>query len=258
MNCKEALAKLYDVIDKEASEIDEKEVREHLEHCKDCLSRFEFEKIFKTFVTEKADIESKTDKLRTDILKRCSEIDKAPHHHLKSKFRLGAIMVAAAASLVVCIFASLALADYYRHQTFVVPFESAHMKDPVFAGHNESSVDQIMDVRKYLNDDLRLSIDQEPKNFKLIGAGFDNIRGDKYAHIRFVKGPDHISLFICGKDVELPDFEKLSYLNSIDYWMHVCKHCQVLRWKCGHNTVIAVSDNPGIDMTSLIPIVKIS
>ncbi len=258
MNCKEALAKLYEITDKEASEIDEKEVREHLEHCKDCMSRFEFEKIFKAFIAEKAPIKAKTDKLREDILKRCEEVEKVSSRRPGNNLRFGAVLVAAAASLVICIFASLALADYYRHQTFVVPFEKTHLNDNGFIKENQPLIGQLMAVRKYLNNDLHLSLDMEPRQFRLIGAGFDEVRGERFAHIRYIKGPDHISLFICNKDIKLPDFEKLSYLNSIDYWMHVCAHCQVLYWMCGPHMVIAVSDNPGIDMTPLIPVVKIS
>ena len=43
MNCQEALSLLYDVIDKEAHEVDVDEVNRHLEKCKHCFDRFEFE-----------------------------------------------------------------------------------------------------------------------------------------------------------------------------------------------------------------------
>jgi len=258
MKCKEALAKLYDIVDKEASEVDEKRVREHLEHCKDCMSRFEFEQVFKSFVADKGAVQAKTDRLREDILKKCGEMEKASPKRSPNKMRFGAIAIAAALSLIICIFASFSLADYYRHQTFVVPFEKHHMEDNGFVENDEPLVGQLMEVRTYLNNELHLSIDKEPSRFRMIGAGFDEIRGERFAHVRFVNGPDRISLFICDKDIELPDFEKMTYKSSIEYWMHVCAHCQVLHWKCGPNTVIAVSDNPGIDMTALIPIVKIS
>ncbi len=257
MNCKEALARLYEITDKEASEIDENEVREHLEKCKDCVSRFEFEELFKAFVVEKASIKAKTDKLRKNILKRCEEIESATSRRPRNSLRFGAILAAASVSLVICVFASFALADFYRHQAFVVPFENTHLNDKGFVEENKPLVGQLMAVRKYLNNDLRLSLDKEPRQFRLVGAGFDEVRGEKYAHVRFVKGPDHISLFICDKDVELPNFEKLSYY-SIEYFLHVCDHCLVLYWKCGPNTIIAVSGNPGLDLTPLIPVVKIS
>ena len=54
MTCEEALRKLYEVIDKEASEIDQREVKAHLEHCRSCMARYQFEEMFKTFVVEKA------------------------------------------------------------------------------------------------------------------------------------------------------------------------------------------------------------
>jgi len=43
MNCQEALSLLYDVIDKEASEIDAREVEKHLKNCQDCAGVYRLE-----------------------------------------------------------------------------------------------------------------------------------------------------------------------------------------------------------------------
>ena len=44
MNCQEALNLLYDIIDKEASEIDTEQVQEHLSRCRHCSEIYRVEK----------------------------------------------------------------------------------------------------------------------------------------------------------------------------------------------------------------------
>jgi mycothiol system anti-sigma-R factor len=70
MTCEEALRRLFDVIDKEASQYDVNEVQEHLEQCESCMARYEFEAMFKTFVKDKASSDEKADRLKSRILDR--------------------------------------------------------------------------------------------------------------------------------------------------------------------------------------------
>ncbi len=73
MNCEEALKRLYDVVDNEANQTDRDEIQKHLDHCRHCMSRFEFEEMFKTFVSEKACIDCDSEKLKTKILERIDQ-----------------------------------------------------------------------------------------------------------------------------------------------------------------------------------------
>lgn len=77
MNCEEALKKLYDVIDKEADQTDKKEIQKHLEHCRHCMSRYDFEKLFRKFVSEKACINCDSEKLKAKILERIDQSRKS-------------------------------------------------------------------------------------------------------------------------------------------------------------------------------------
>ncbi len=54
MNCQEALSLLYDVIDREASEIDMAMVQEHLGRCKDCAGVYEVEEAISRLIVERA------------------------------------------------------------------------------------------------------------------------------------------------------------------------------------------------------------
>lgn len=73
MNCEEALKKLFEVVDKEVTQADKKEILRHLEHCRHCMSRYEFEEVFKTFVSEKACINCDSEKLKNKILAKIDQ-----------------------------------------------------------------------------------------------------------------------------------------------------------------------------------------
>lgn len=73
MNCEKALKKLFEVVDKEVTQGDKKEILEHLNKCRHCMSRYEFEELFKAFISEKACVECNSEKLKTKILERIDQ-----------------------------------------------------------------------------------------------------------------------------------------------------------------------------------------
>ena len=50
MNCQEALDKLYQLIDRESSEVEESTIREHLSHCQHCSDIYTLEQAVNDFV----------------------------------------------------------------------------------------------------------------------------------------------------------------------------------------------------------------
>ncbi len=50
MNCQEALSRLYEMIDREVSEIDEKEIKRHIEHCHHCFELYRMENAIQDFI----------------------------------------------------------------------------------------------------------------------------------------------------------------------------------------------------------------
>ena len=75
MNCKDMLTKLYEVIDKEADKADKETIEKHLRDCECCMSRYQFEKMFKHFVLEKCSCESGHTVLKRSILDQIDKID---------------------------------------------------------------------------------------------------------------------------------------------------------------------------------------
>ena len=53
MNCQEALSLLYEIIDKEASEVDVNKVQQHREQCQHCFEVFRVEMAIQDFINEK-------------------------------------------------------------------------------------------------------------------------------------------------------------------------------------------------------------
>jgi len=90
ISCIETLRRFYDYLDKELPDGQAHEVKEHLEGCKKCLDRMEFEKLYKTFVEENCGTEVCSEQLKGQILSKIrhmeqseeGEIDELfPNHH---------------------------------------------------------------------------------------------------------------------------------------------------------------------------------
>ncbi len=257
MTCEEALRKLYEVIDKEASEIDAQEVKEHLRHCRSCMARYQFEEMFKTFVIDKASSPAKSEFLKGKIISQIQHLDENPGSgknrgkFLTNPFRFRSIFVAVAAALVLCVLAAFASAKFYRHKVFIYPFEKTHMT--VHALYPDKIPHNTEAVSKFLNGDMRLAVNDLGNGFSMIGCCFDEVQGQRFAHLRYQNGLTHVSLYIGKNDgVNLPDFEK-AVANNIEYFHRECKECLVMYWKMGDALVIAVTDDKQARLTDFLP-----
>lgn len=78
MNCQEALSLLYDIIDREASEIDAREVEEHLAQCRDCSGLYKIERSIAKLLQERLVQHEPTAhfaELKTSVLRQLDQID---------------------------------------------------------------------------------------------------------------------------------------------------------------------------------------
>ncbi len=78
MTCEEALKKLYEIVDNEASQKDKEEIKQHLEHCRHCMSRYDFENLFKKLICDKASTPCDTSRLKKNILDRIDQMENKP------------------------------------------------------------------------------------------------------------------------------------------------------------------------------------
>lgn len=251
MTCEEALKLLYEVIDKEANQIDSEIVKKHLEDCQHCMARYEFEVMFKTFVTEKGASRNRTDLLKQRIQDRISDAGESGSRFQLRSFRSRPVIISAAAALVLCVVAALATAQFFRHKSFVYPFEKEHFNaHPVnFAAVNDD--DCIKEINGYLTPHFSLALGEKVAGYELTHYGIDEIRGHKFMHLHYRNGTSKVSLFIGQYSPQnLPDFEKVIH-SGIEYFRHVCLQCQVVYWKQGNAVAIAVSENKELDLPQL-------
>ena len=67
--CEEAAQKLYEYLDGELSPADDSKIKLHLELCRNCCRRFEFEEIVRSIVRSRARSEKLPEHLRESVLK---------------------------------------------------------------------------------------------------------------------------------------------------------------------------------------------
>lgn len=75
MNCQEALSLLYEIIDKEASEVDIKKVQQHSEQCQHCFEVFRVETALQDFINEKLNDGNPSGSLETLKVKVALKLD---------------------------------------------------------------------------------------------------------------------------------------------------------------------------------------
>jgi len=127
LNCKDALRLLFDVIDRVADQLDIVEVEKHLQKCRHCMARYEFEKTFRTFVTEKGYNPCDTSKVKQDILRKLDMIDAAGEVGVTERpFRFPRWRFAAAAVLILGIVGAFWAGTAWRGHAPLESFVRAH------------------------------------------------------------------------------------------------------------------------------------
>ena len=78
MNCQEALDLLYEIIDKEATEVDTQRVQTHLKRCQHCLEVYKIEGAVQDFIMAKLAKDTppaRLESLKSRITSRLDAID---------------------------------------------------------------------------------------------------------------------------------------------------------------------------------------
>lgn len=77
-NCKEAVHRLYEYLDRELSEDEQRVVQTHLSHCPPCLDLFRFEENVLTFVGDQCRQTAAPAQLRDRVRKLCHDSEATP------------------------------------------------------------------------------------------------------------------------------------------------------------------------------------
>lgn len=260
MNCQEALELLYDIIDKEASDIDAKEVQEHLDRCRQCSEIYRIESSIQALIDErlKNEIASpRLDALKSKVLLELDSIDSEMTKgavERPSFFRLSR-MVALAASLMLVITAVWWIYGFDRQDIAYSPLAQAHIsaineldfyKDD---SHTLSSVAMVQN-------DLHYNLDASPSGFQLTGGQVKELLGTQTAHFVFQNGEKVVSVFILDSEsYKIPEDLQTTEvtIGDITFYDYKCHDCRLVYHCMGDAAIICACTSTDVDLLRFVP-----
>lgn len=259
MNCQDALNLLYDIIDKEASEIDAHQVQEHLKKCHHCFEVFRLESSVKELIQERVAHHEPTPRvtqLRDKILTQLDGID-AEQKDRKRKPPFGnvAFTLAAAAFLVVALGGAYLLAGFYRHNDLYIPFEQAHWNVSAQMGRL-ASADESSALLPGMADSLQYEISDAVAGFQLLGGYPEKLSDCRMAHFVYQQEQSLVSVFVvCAKQFQIPDNVRTAAVHSGELTMydHNCRGCRLVFHQTGNVVVITATTDRSVDLTTFVP-----
>ncbi len=262
MDCQQAFALLQDILDKEASQIDEKEVRTHLEKCGHCFEKFRLEESIQEFLNEKikltASNESQPDRLesmRMNLMSQLDDIDAECTEKKNSSFGSSFKIFLATAALVVLAGIGYLSAEFFRHGEHYIPLEEAHWAVAETIAPYSSNFDKdayIESIEAKMNYSLKTSF----ADYSFVGAKQEQIMNSEFEHIVFSNDNEYLSIFISNSDdVEIPEDVKSAMVKNGDITLydHNCRGCRLVYHKLGSLVIITASTSKDLDLTQFIP-----
>ncbi|MEE9442572.1 MAG: zf-HC2 domain-containing protein [candidate division Zixibacteria bacterium] len=243
MNCKEVLRQLYEIIDKEAGEIDSRKVEEHLKLCRHCMAHYEFERTFRAFVIEKGRNVEDTSSIKKSIRNQLDAIDAAGEVGQKSPFRWQAVSLAAAAALIICIIAAYSLTDFQNNLTSNENANEAILADSrnsdigyfigAFSNHksHESKPVSHASPLDYLYDLTGIRLDPIPEfsQDNILSVSVDTIMNIPFGCLEMLnQDNDLVTVFIAAvDDYTLPEHPR-GIIDGHEYVVHRCEKCTLV------------------------------
>jgi anti-sigma factor (TIGR02949 family) len=270
MNCQEALSLLYDVIDKEASEIDAQQVAEHLRRCDDCAGKYHLEQSIHELLQAKLqnqDASPEIDSIKAKVLSQLDEIDRCnqarPGRSEKTaetepggSFRMGRLLAIAAAVIVTVTAGYFGLRAFDDHAVYI-PMEQAHWDAEENTQAYASAVHTSLarsEVQEKLQFDIRPVVDE----FNLVGGQLEKIDGHDVAH--FVYRNENlnnvVSVFVIdAASMPLPDdlVATMVTRNGVDFYDHNCRGCRLVYHRTGNALVVTATTESSLDLLDFVP-----
>ena len=263
MDCQQALTLLQDILDKEATEIDEQQVREHLEKCRQCFEKFRLEESIQEFLNEKIKVvmvepssTGKLESLRLNILTKLDEVDDENDSGSKGFFLNNPIKILiATAALVVLIGVGFLSADFFRHQEYYIPLEQAHwsVNGNTVGDTNTKDNNNLIELIKA---SYKFNINESANGYSLVGCKKEQIFGIDWEHVIYENNSDYISVFITSDNrYEIPEdlLETKKVVGGIEIYDHNCRGCRLIFHKFSDLIVVTASSNQSIDLLSFVP-----
>lgn len=259
MNCQDALNLLYDIIDKEASDIDARQVQEHLNKCHHCFEVYRIESSVKELIQERVTHKEPTPRvaeLRNKILGQLDSIDaEGGRSKRRPPFGNVAFTLAAAAFLVVSLGGAYLLANLYRHNDQYIPLEEAHWNVSSELGRLASS-DESSTLIAGMADSLAYEVAKSVDGFQLVGGHAEKLMDCRMAHFVYQQNQSLVSVFVvCAQQFQIPENVRTAAVHSGDLTLfdHNCRGCRLVFHQTGKVVVITASTDRSVDLTKFIP-----
>jgi len=259
MNCQEALDLLYDIIDKEASDIDTQQVQTHLKKCRDCFEKYRLESSIHEFIHAKLRDDkpaASLERLQSKVSARLDQVDREEcGSKAGSPYRLAFITVAAAAMLVLVIGGAGIVSDYITHTNTYAPIEQAHFAmaesssntDSEFTA--ESTISLMVAQTGY---ELQLNV----REFVLTGGKIEEILGVEMNHLVYTNGATTVSVFVAPADqFSIPDdlLETKTVRGDLELFDHNCPACRLVYHLTGSVVIVTATTDRSIELLDFIP-----
>lgn len=263
MNCQEALNHLQEILDKEASEIDEQQVREHLKKCSECFDKFRIQESVQAFLSEKIKAANsdtapsiKIENMRSDLLAKLDAIDEEQSKNKRGGFFSGPTkIILATAALIVLAGMAFVSASFFRHQEYYIPLEQAHWS--VTDNPSEFvSTATAQEITNEIFEEYQFAINQVSEGYSLLGKNHQRVMDVEWDHVVFENDKDYISVFITSDEnfVIPEDLEKSKEIvGNFEIYDHNCRGCRLIFYKNGSLVIITASTSNKIDLGDFNP-----
>ena len=268
MTCQEALALLYDILDKEASEVDTKEVQAHIKSCKHCAEIYRVEREVNEFIRSRANDTAPAEKLDSLKSKIGSLLDaedrERPDPFVPSRdgsparptsISRAIRYVAAAAALVVLVWAALTTSDLLRHKDAYAAIEDMHLEAAgtvasyASVGSTESALSTCLESMNY-------ALAESFERFDLVGGKLVDVDGCEMGHFVYTRGDTAVSVFVApAHSFTIPD-ELRAHKVTFDgqtFYDHNCRGCRLLFHEVGDVVVITATGCRELDLRRVVP-----
>lgn len=271
MNCQEALRLLYDIIDREASEVDSREVEEHLSKCRHCSEVYRVERQVHDFIlakTKNQNPELKLENLKSKIETLLEKEDQAapdpfasgeapePAASPAAITRIGRY-VAAAAALVVLVWTAFTVSDLFYHRAAYYELEQQH-----FAAERDlthfASADLTEVALGECTKEMRYAISPAVSEFELVGGRMEKVDGIELAHFLYQRKASGcvISVFVIPADqFHIPE-DVLKHAETRGgrvFYDHHCRGCRMVYHRESNVVIITATQNHDIDLMEFVP-----
>ncbi len=258
MNCQEARELLYDMIDKEASEVDAGRVQAHLDMCRECFDIYRLEEAIQEFITEKLRDNRPSpglDALRSRVLAELDTVDGAHKAGRRWPFSVltRSLVGAAAAIIVVAVF--LLGSDFDREPESFADLTNLHRAAT-------QRLDAYRDIANttsaiaFGREELIYAIAPSASGFRLVGGCLEQFQGTQVGHFVYLDGSATVSVFLVPVDC----LEITSQLiagkverNGVTYFSHICGDCRLVFHRLGPAMVVTATTEQSVDLVGFVP-----